>query len=73
MATLQGLFMAPSIVGESLKGAELLAEIMQNKLGFDCNPPAGSHRTDIIQAIRLGSKDKVCRTCTSSCINARRQ
>jgi cystathionine beta-lyase family protein involved in aluminum resistance len=51
--------MAPSIVGESIKGAELVAEVMQNKLGYPCNPPPGSHRTDIIQAVQLGSRKKV--------------
>lgn len=51
--------MAPSIVGESLKGAELVAEVMQNKLGLPCNPPPGSHRTDIIQAVQCGTRKKV--------------
>lgn len=55
----QGLFMAPSIVGESLKGAELLAQVMQNELGYPCFPPPGSFRTDIIQAVKLGSRKKV--------------
>ena len=55
----QGLFMAPSVVGESLKGAELVAEVMQNQLGMPCNPPPGSHRTDIIQAVQCGTRKKV--------------
>lgn len=59
----QGLFMAPSIVGESLKGAELVAEVMQNTLGFPCNPSPGSHRTDIIQAVQFGSRDKLIAFC----------
>ncbi len=59
----QGLFMAPSIVGESLKGAELVAEVMQNRLGYPCNPPPRSHRTDIIQAVQLGSKEKLVSFC----------
>ena len=61
----QGLFMAPSIVGESLKGAELLAEVMQNSYGYPCNPPAGSDRTDIIQAVQLGTRDKLLSFCES--------
>ena len=61
----QGLFMAPAIVGESLKGAELVAEVMQNKFGFPCNPPPGSHRTDIIQAVQLGSRQKLIAFCES--------
>lgn len=59
--------MAPSIVGESLKGAELLATVMQSYLGYPCNPPPTSsvqqqqqyHRTDIIQAVQFGSRKKV--------------
>jgi cystathionine beta-lyase family protein involved in aluminum resistance len=59
----QGLFMAPAIVGESLKGAELVAEVMQNRLGYPCNPPPGSLRTDIIQAVQLGSRKKLISFC----------
>ena len=59
----QGLFFAPAIVGESLKGAELVADVMQNKLGYPCNPPAGGHRTDIIQAVQLGSRTKLISFC----------
>jgi cystathionine beta-lyase family protein involved in aluminum resistance len=51
--------MAPAIVGESLKGAELLSEIMQNYFNFSCNPPPNSHRTDIIQAIKFENRQKV--------------
>jgi cystathionine beta-lyase family protein involved in aluminum resistance len=51
--------MAPSIVGESLKGAELLAQVMQTELGYPCYPPPGQFRTDIIQAVQLGSRKKV--------------
>ena len=51
--------MAPSVIGESIKGANLVAEVFENHLGFPCNPPPGSLRTDIVQAIQLGSRDKV--------------
>lgn len=61
----QGLFMAPAIVGESIKGAELVAEVMQNRLGFPCNPPPGGHRTDIIQAVRLGDRKRLISFCES--------
>mmetsp|Transcript_33154 Transcript_33154/g.71687 ORF Transcript_33154/g.71687 Transcript_33154/m.71687 type:complete len:174 (-) Transcript_33154:94-615(-) len=61
----QGLFLAPSIVGESLKGAELLAEVMQNRMGYPCYPPPGTPRTDIIQAVRLGSREKLISFCES--------
>jgi cystathionine beta-lyase family protein involved in aluminum resistance len=58
----QGLFMAPSVVGESLKGAEMLAYAM-GELGFECNPRAGSPRTDIIQAVRLRDRAKLIAFC----------
>eukprot|EP01039_Chlorochromonas_danica_P004164 gene4164-4573_t len=54
----QGLFMAPSVIGESLKGAELLAYVMGQELGFECHPSLGSKRTDIIQAVRLRDRAK---------------
>lgn len=58
----QGLFMAPLIVGEALKGAVLAAKIFAD-LGFSVLPAAGEFRTDIIQAIRLGSRDKMLAFC----------
>ena len=42
-----------------MKGADLVAEVMGNQLGFLCNPSPGSHRTDIVQAVQLGSREKV--------------
>ena len=36
---------------------------MQNVLGFQCNPPPGSHRTDIIQAVRLESRQRLISFC----------
>lgn len=37
--TTKGLFLAPTIVGESLKGAFLLAEVFGGTFGFPTNPP----------------------------------
>ena len=59
----QGLFMAPAVVGESLKGAMLLAEVFGRRYGMPCNPPPGSARTDIIQAIQVGTPDRVLSFC----------
>jgi cystathionine beta-lyase family protein involved in aluminum resistance len=59
----QGLFIAPSVVGESLKGAMLVSEVMENKLGFPCNPQPKGHRTDIIQAVKFGSRAKLIAFC----------
>ena len=36
---LQGLFQAPGTVGESVKGALLLAQVLGEHFGFPCNPP----------------------------------
>ena len=58
----QGLFNSPQVVGEALKGAELVAEVM-TQLGYACNPPAGAVRTDIIQAVTLGNRERVVAFC----------
>lgn len=61
-AYFQGLFQAPQVVGEALKGAELVAATME-ALGYACNPPMGTPRTDIVQAVRLGARHKVLAFC----------
>ena len=58
----QGLFHAPQVVGEAIKGAHLVAHVM-GALGYTCNPAAGAPRTDIVQAVRLGERDKVLTFC----------
>lgn len=59
----QGLFLSPTIIGESLKGSMLLAEVFGARFGFPCNPPPGAFRTDIIQALQVGSKDRILQFC----------
>lgn len=59
---LQGLYMAPSAVGESLKGALLIAYIYKN-LGYDIVPDINDERSDIIQAIRFNNKEKLIKFC----------
>ncbi|MGE5398553.1 MAG: methionine gamma-lyase family protein [Chitinophagales bacterium] len=54
----QGLFMAPHVVGEALKGAILLAGVM-DELGFEVEPGAGAIRGDIVQAVRLKSREEL--------------
>ena len=49
---LQGLFLSPQMVCESLNCADLFASVF-SKLGFDVLPKAGSYRSDTIQAIQL--------------------
>lgn len=58
----QGLFNAPNVVGEALKGTALVAEVMA-QLGFLSNPPRAGFRTDIISAVRLESRENLLAFC----------
>lgn len=59
---LQGLFMSPHVVSESLKGAVLCSCVME-LLGFETKPKTGEKRSDIIQAVKLGSKNGLLAFC----------
>ena len=61
---LQGLFLAPQMVHESLKGADLVAAVFK-KLGFIVLPEPGSYRSDIIQAVRLNNPHLIQKVCQS--------
>ena len=54
----QGLFLAPKIVAESLKGAALTAHVV-SKLGYNVLPSADADRTDITQSIKLNTEDEL--------------
>ncbi|MBE9137177.1 methionine gamma-lyase family protein [Nodosilinea sp. LEGE 07088] len=58
----QGLFLAPQMVGEAMKGNYLLATSFDN-LGYPVNPPPSHPQRDVIQAIRLGSPEKLVAFC----------
>lgn len=58
----QGLFLAPQMVGEAVKGSHLIASVFA-KLGYPVNPKPLLPRRDTIQAIRLGSADKLIAFC----------
>ena len=58
----QGLFLAPQMVGEALKGNHLTAYVFQ-QLGYAVNPLPEAPRRDVIQAIRLGSPQKLKAFC----------
>lgn len=58
----QGLFLAPQMVGEALKGNHLTATVFQ-RLGYPVNPLPDAPRRDVIQAIKLGSPEKVIAFC----------
>ncbi len=53
-AFIQGLFIAPLVVEQCLRGLDFAAALFA-ELGYDVDPRAGETRTDIVQAIRLGS------------------
>ncbi len=59
---LQGLFLAPHIVSEALKGAMLTAYIYK-RLGFRVLPDIEDKRSDIIQGIEFKSKEKMITFC----------
>ena len=58
----QGLFLAPQMVGEAKKGSHLIAYIF-DKLGYEVNPLPFAPRRDIIQAVKLGSPEKLIAFC----------
>lgn len=62
--TLQGLFLAPLVVSEALKGAILLGKVY-NDLGFDTVPKYDDKRYDIVQAIRFNNPEIVISFCKS--------
>jgi len=58
----QGLFLAPHIAIEALKGAIFCSRIME-LAGFEVLPKYTDKRSDIIQAIKFGDKNKVINFC----------
>jgi cystathionine beta-lyase family protein involved in aluminum resistance len=58
----QGLFLAPGMVGEAMKGSHLIAYVF-DKLGYSVNPAPLEPRRDIIQAVKLGSPEKLIAFC----------
>jgi cystathionine beta-lyase family protein involved in aluminum resistance len=57
---IQGLFIAPTVVEQTLRGLDFAAALFE-ALGFTVDPPCGRARTDIVQAIRLGSSERLLR------------
>ena len=63
----QGLFMAPSVVCDAVKGAILAAKIFE-EIGYDSYPKFNEKRTDIIQNIIFNAPEPLeefCRTIQS--------
>ncbi len=61
---LQGLFLAPQMVQESLKGADMVASVFK-KLGFKVLPEPAAYRSDLIQSVRLNNSYLVQKVCQS--------
>ena len=59
---LQGLFFAPSVVASSLKTAVLTSKVME-ELGYSAEPKYNEPRTDIVQTIKFGDKEKLIKYC----------
>ena len=59
-AFIQGLFLAPEVVEQTLRGLDFCAALFA-ELGFGVDPLPGAVRTDIVQAIRLGSSERLLR------------
>lgn len=58
----QGLFLAPHVVLQAVKTAIFAAAVFQ-KLGYEVKPLPQEARHDIIQAIKLESKKRLCDFC----------
>ncbi|WP_239614359.1 aminotransferase class I/II-fold pyridoxal phosphate-dependent enzyme [Cohnella mopanensis] len=54
----QGLFLAPLLVGQAVKGS-IFASAIFAKLGFETHPRWDDPRTDLIQAIRFADADQL--------------
>lgn len=59
---LQGFYMAPHTVSESLKGAVFTARLLE-KMGFDTSPAYDAKRSDIVQTVTFGSPEKLAAFC----------
>lgn len=58
----QGLFLAPHIAMEAVKGAIFCSRVME-LAGFEVLPKYNDKRTDIIQAIKFNNKEKLINFC----------
>ena len=61
-SSLQGLFMAPSVVASSLKTAVFASKLME-KLGYNVEPKFDEERADIVQNINFNDETKLIKFC----------
>ena len=58
----QGLFLAPQMVAEAVKCTLLVSQVFDD-LGYEVKPLPTASRQDVIQAIKLGSPEKLLAFC----------
>jgi len=58
----QGFFLAPHVTGEALKGAQFTAAFF-DLLGFGVRPAYGAVRSDLVQAVELGTPEGLVAFC----------
>ena len=61
---LLGLFLAPQVVANALKGAKLFAKAYE-KLGYEVYPKSKEYQSDIVLAIKLGNVEKLNLFCNA--------
>jgi cystathionine beta-lyase family protein involved in aluminum resistance len=57
-AFLQGLFLSPLVVAQCIRGLDFIAALFE-ELGYAVDPLPAARRTDIIQAIALGTPERL--------------
>ncbi|MCD7033679.1 aminotransferase class I/II-fold pyridoxal phosphate-dependent enzyme [Metabacillus sp. GX 13764] len=58
----QGFFLAPHVAGQALKGAVFTARML-DRIGLKTSPSWDSARTDLIQSVEFGDRDKMVAFC----------
>lgn len=58
----QGIFLAPHTVCQALRSAALFAGVFE-KLGLESMPSSSAERSDIVQALRFGTKEQLIDFC----------
>ena len=65
----QGLFMAPSVVSEAIKGAILASQVFED-MGYISTPKPHEVRTDLIQTIKFGAPEPLIEFCRTLQLNS---
>ncbi|SDJ70692.1 aminotransferase class I/II-fold pyridoxal phosphate-dependent enzyme [Sediminibacillus albus] len=58
----QGLFLAPHMVGEAVKGA-VFSSLYLERSGFSTSPAYQEHRTDLIQSVNFSTAEQMVAFC----------